>query len=428
MKIEKKDLGKSQFELMVEMSAEELKPYIEQGAKQVAREVKIDGFRPGNVPYDILRQKIGDMTIWEEAANIAINKNLDKIFKDNLPQPAVGQPKVDITKLAPDNPLEFKIVVAVLPEIKLGEYKDLKIKRKKVEVSDEEAVKIINDLREMRVKEVLVERAIADKDKVLVDIEMFLDKVPVEGGQGKDAAIIVGKDYVVPGFDKKLIGAKKDDVREFELPYPDNFHMKNLAGKMVDFRAKVKEVYARELPELNDEFATGFGLKKIEELKENVQKSVVAQKEKEAEQVLEKEILEKILEKTRINDLPELLIEHESHNMVHELEHTITDQGGKFEDYLASLNKTHDQLMLDLLPEAVKRVKVSLLIREIGTKEKIKVEEVEIDEHIKEMKKHYHDQVDVLGKLDTEEYRDYVYNVFSSRKVIEKLIEWNVGK
>jgi trigger factor len=426
MKIEKKDLGKSQFELMVEMSAEELKPYIEQGAKQVAREVKIDGFRPGNVPYDILRQKIGDMTIWEEAANIAINKNLDKIFKDNLERQVVGQPKVEITKLAPDNPLGFKIVVAVLPEIKLGEYKDLKIKRKKIEVSDEEVEKIINDLREMRVKEVLVERAIADKDKVLVDIGMFLDKVPVEGGQGKDAAIIVGKDYVVPGFDKKLIGAKKDDVREFELPYPDNFHMKNLAGRLVDFRVKIKEVYVRELPELNDEFAAGFGLKKIEELKENVKKSVVEQKEKEAEQVLEKEILEKILEKTRVNDLPELLIEHESHNMVHELEHTITDQGGKFADYLASLNKTHDQLMLDLLPEAVRRVKTSLLIREIGAKEGVKVGEAEIDEHIKEMRKHYNDQADVLGKLDTEEYRDYVYNVFSSRKIIEKLVEWNV--
>ena len=426
MKIAKKDLGKSQFELMVEMTVEELKPYIELGAKKVAQEVKIDGFRPGNVPYDILRQKIGDMTIWEEAANIAINKTLDKILKDNLERQVVGQPKVEIIKLAPENPLEFKVTVAVLPEIKLGAYKDFKIKRKKIEIDDKEAEKIIDDLREMRVKEVLVDRAIVDNDKVLVDIEMFLDKVPVEGGQGKDAAIIVGRDYVVPGFDKKLIGAKKDDVREFELPYPDSFHMKNLAGKLVDFRVKIKEVYTRELPELSDEFAKAFGLKKIDELKENVKKSIVEQKEKEAEQILEKEILEKVLETTRVNDLPELLVEHESHNMVHELEHTIASQGGKFEDYLASIKKTHDQLMLDFLPEAVKRVKISLLIREIGMKEEIKVEETEIDEHIKAMKKHYHDQADVLGKLDSEEYRDYVYNVFSSRKVIEKLIEWNV--
>ena len=256
MKIEKKDLGKSQFELVVEMSYDELKPYYDQGAKKVSQEVKIDGFRPGNVPIEILRQKIGDMTILEEAANIAIHKNIDKILKDNFEKEIVGQPKVEITKLAPENPLEFKIVVAVLPEIKLGEYKDLKIKKKKVEIADAEIEKILNDLREMRVKEILSDGEAKNGDKVLIDIAMFLDKVPVEGGQGKDAAIIIGKDYIVPGFDKKIIGAKKGDVREFELPYPEDFHMKNLAGKMVDFRVTVKEVYTRELPALDDDFAT----------------------------------------------------------------------------------------------------------------------------------------------------------------------------
>ena len=150
MKIEKKDLGKSQFELVVEMSYDELKPYYDQGAKKVSQEVKIDGFRPGNVPIEVLRQKIGDMTILEEAANIAIHKNIDKILKDHLEKEIVGQPKVEITKLAPENPLEFKIVVAILPEIKLGEYKDLKIKKKKVEITDAEIEKILNDLREMR--------------------------------------------------------------------------------------------------------------------------------------------------------------------------------------------------------------------------------------------------------------------------------------
>ena len=428
MKVEKKDLGKSQFELVVEMAYDELKPFYEQGAKKVAQEVKIDGFRPGNVPIEILRQKIGDMTILEEAANLAIHKNIDQILKENIERQIVGQPKVEITKLAPDNPLEFKIVVAVLPEIKLGEYKDLKIKKKEVKVDDEEISKILNDLREMRVKEILSDEEIKDGDKVLVDLAMFLDKVPVEGGQGKDAAIIIGKDYIVPGFDKKIIGAKKGDAREFELPYPEDFHMKNLAGKMVDFRVTIKEIYKRELPALDDDFASAFGLKKFDDFKDNVKKSVISQKEREADQALEKEILEKILEKTRINDLPEILVEHESHNMVHELEHTISEQGGKFEDYLASIKKTHDQLMLDLLPEAVKRVKASLLIREIAEKENIKVEEEEIEKHIAEMKKHYHDNQEVLNKLHSPEYLNYVYNVFASKKVVDKLKEWNVEK
>ena len=428
MNVVKNDLGKSQLELLVELTYDELKPYCEQGAKKVAQEVKIDGFRPGNVPLEILRQKIGDMTILEEAANIAIHKNNDKILKENIERQIVGQPRVEITKLAPDNPLEFKIVVAVLPEIKLGEYKDLKVKRKEVKVDDGEIDKILEDLREMRVKEILSEEDIKDGDKVLADLAMFLDKVPVEGGQGKDAAIIIGKDYVVSGFDKELIGAKKGEVREFELPYPVDFHMKNLAGKMVEFRVTIKEVYKRELPGLDDDFAIAFGLKKIQDFKDNVKKSVVGQKEKEAEQALDKEILEKVLEKTRINDIPEMLIEHESHNMVHELEHTIAEQGGKFEDYLASIKKTHDQLMLDLLPEAVKRVKASLLIREIAEAENIKVGEEEIEKHVEEMKKHYHDKPEVLEKLYAPEYLDYVYNVFASKKVVDKLREWNTEK
>ena len=428
MKIEKNDLGKAQFELVVEMSYDELKPYYDQGAKKVSQEVKIDGFRSGNVPIEVLRQKIGDMTILEEAANIAIHKSIDNIFKDNIEREIVGQPKVEITKLAPENPLEFKIVVAVLPEIKLGEYRDLKIKKKKVEIADAEIEKILNDLREMRVKEILSDGEIKDGGKVLIDIAMFLDKVPVEGGQGKDAAIIIGKDYIVPGFDKKIIGAKKGDVREFELPYPEDFHMKNLAGKMVDFRVTVKEVYTRELPALDDDFAAAFGLKKFADFKDNVKKSVESQKEKEADQILEKEIIEKILEKTRVNDIPELLIEHESHNMVHELEHTIEEQGGKFEDYLASIKKTHDQMILELLPEAVKRVKASLLIREIATKENIKVSDEEVEKHLEEMKKHYHDNQEILAKLRSPEYFNYVYNVFASKKVVDKLIEWNVEK
>ncbi|MCX6796398.1 MAG: trigger factor, partial [Candidatus Falkowbacteria bacterium] len=295
-----------------------------------------------------------------------------------------------------------------------------------VEVPEAEIEKIIRDLREMRAKEVLVAREVGDGDKVLLDIEMFVDQVPVEGGQGKNTAIIIGKDYVIPGFDKKIIGARKDEVREFELLYPANFYLKNLAGKMVDFRVKINEVYARELPALDDEFASGFGLKKIAELQDNVKKSLTEQKKREAEQATEKEILEKIMEQTKFGDIPALLIEDEGHNMLHELEHNIKEQGADFNDYLASIKKTKDQLMLDLLPEAVKRIKISLLIREIGQQEKIATTATEIDEHIVEMKKHYHDKQEVLEKVETPEYRHYVDNIFTTRKVIEKLREWNI--
>jgi len=431
MKVEKKDLEKSQIELQIELSYEEFKPYIKKGAAKVSHEVKINGFRAGQIPYDILKQKIGEMTILEEAGRIAINSTLEKAIKENVASQPVGSPKVDITKLAPDNPFSYKVVLAILPEIKLGDYKGLKIKQKKVDIKDEEVDKILNDMREMRAKEVVTAREIKNTDKVIADIAMFLDKVPLEGGQNKDTAIIIGKNYIVPGFDKKLLGAKKEDVLEFKLEYPKDFHMKNLAGKMVEFKVTIKEVFKRELPELNDEFAVSLGMGKIEELKVNIRKNTLEQKEREVEQFAEKEMLEKLVEKARFGDIPQILIEHEADTMMHELEHTIGQQGAKFEDYLASIKKTRDQLTLDLLPEAVKRVKVSLLIREITEVEKIKVSREELDNYISSMRKHYEsintkEAKEFLEKTDSEDYKNYVLNILTSRKVVDKLREWNI--
>jgi len=426
MKVEKKELPKSQIELIVELTPEEFKPYIEQGASKVSREVKIDGFRPGNVPYDILKKKIGEMTILEEAGRIAINKTIDKVIKDNVAESTVGGPRVDITKLAPDNPLEYKVLIAILPAVKLGVYRDLGIKQKKVTAEEKEVAKMLEEIREMRVKEALVDRELKDSDKAIIDIRMFLDKVPVEGGQGLGTAIILGKNYIVPGFDKKILGMKKGETREFSLPYPKDYHMNNLAGKMVEFKTTLKEVYERVLPELNDETAKGFGLKNLEELKTNIKKSIEAQKKREAEQSAERQMLEKLAEKSRFGDIPEILIEHETNTMLAELEQTVTERGGKFADYLASLGKTRDQITLDLLPEAMKRVKTSLVIREVASAEKIAVEDAEVDKNIEEIKKQYKDHKDLAGRFDSPEYKSYVLNVLTSRKVVDKLREWNI--
>ncbi|MCK4553575.1 trigger factor, partial [Candidatus Parcubacteria bacterium] len=260
MNVQKKDLAKSQIELTIELSVKEFEPYIKNGAEKISRDLKIKGFRPGKIPYEVLKQKISEMTILEEAARIAINKTLEQVIRDHITGQPIGQPQVNITKLAPNNPMEYKVVMALLPEVILADYKNVKVKQEKAEVKDEEVDKMIKQLQEMRVKETIANREVKDGDKVIVDIEMFLDKVPVEGGQGKNTGIVVGKGYIVPGFGKKLIGAKKNDVREFSLPYPKEHHQQNLAGKLVEFRVKIKEVYQRELPEINQEFVKNLGL------------------------------------------------------------------------------------------------------------------------------------------------------------------------
>ena len=428
MKVIKKDLGKSQIELLVELSLEEFKPYIEKGAKEVSKETKIEGFRPGNVPYDVLKQKVGEMTILEQGVRLAINKTIDQVIEENVKEQPIGQPEITITKITPDNPIEYKITLSILPEITSGKYKDLKVKKEEVKIEKEEIEKTLTQLLEMRVKEVISDKEAKNVDKVLVNLAMFLDKVPVEGGQSQDTAIILGKGYVVPGFDKQLVGAKKGDKKEFSLPFPKDHFQKNLAGKLVDFKVEVKEVYEREVPKADDEFAKSLGTKNLDELKDNLKKNVEKEKKQAAEQKEELKIIEKTLETTKFTDIPEVLITNESQAMMSELEQNITSQGGKIEDYLSSMKKTREQLILDLMPNAIKRVKSALLIREIAKAEKIQISTEEIDKKQKELLEQYKGYEKVIARVKEPGYKAYLANTLINTKVIKKLKEWNLEK
>lgn len=429
MRVTKNDLLKSQIELLIELPVEEFKPFIERGAEAISKEVKIEGFRPGKVPYDVLKQKIGEMAILEEAARLAVNKTIDQAMKENLAgKDIMGQPEISITKLAPGNQLEYKAVITLLPEVVLPDLKTAKVKIKTVEVKPEEIETMISQLREMRVQEAIASREAKEGDKLVVDIQMFLDHVPVEGGQGKGTAVIVGKDYVVPGFDKQLIGMKKDEVKEFKLPYPDNHYMKNLAGKMVEFKVKAVEVYERVLPEIDDSFAAGFGLKHAQELKDNIAKSIEAERIQKEEQKAEMAMLEILAKETKFGDIPDSVVSNEAQSMLRELEHEINHQGGKFEDYLQSLKKGRNDLLLDMAPEALKRVKISLIIREIAVKEKVTVSEKEIDDKVEELVKQYKGYEKVEERVTAKEYRYYLKNSIANKKVIDMLKGWNVER
>ncbi len=428
MQVNKKVLEKSQVELSVELSVEEFAPFIEKGAKKLAEKIKIEGFRPGKAPLEVLKAKVGEMSILEEAAQIAVNKTLDGILEERVNEiKAVGQPNVNISKLAPNNPFEYKVTLSVLPEIEMGKYKDLGLKAEEVKVEEKELEKILNDLREMRAKEVLAEKdkGIENGDKVIVDIKLFDNKVPVEDGSYNDLSLLTGKNYFVPGFDEKLIGAKTDDKLKFNLAYPENHHQKNLSGKKIDFEVKIKSVFRRETPELNDEFAKDFRVKDLAELKKDLKENVLKEKQREADLKNESEMISKIVEGAKIGDLPEILIESESRNIMSELEQSVLRQGGKFEDYLAHLKKTKDELRLEMLPNALKRVKSSLVIREIAVLEKIEASDKEIDEKISDLKNQYKGNAEVEKMISESSYRYYLKNILTNEKVLDRLKEWN---
>ncbi|MEI7452199.1 MAG: trigger factor [Candidatus Falkowbacteria bacterium] len=428
MKIDRKDLKNSEAEVVVELSVEEMAPYIEKAAKKVSETVKIEGFRPGHVPMDILKQNVGEMAILEEAAHIAIHKLIDKIIEEDISdRHVIGQPTIEVSKLAPNNPMEFKMHLTFLPTMTLGEYKNLGIKQDEVVIDEKEMKKGMDSISEMRAKETISAEAAKDGDKAILSIEMFLDGVPVENGQIPEATILLGKDYLVPGFDKHIIGAKKDAELVFALPYPAEHHHAMLAGKMVDFKVKVKEVYSREIPVLDDTIAKEFGFKDMGDMEKFMRDTLVKQEQEKMEQKSEIKMLDKILANSTFGDLPEMLIQNESELMMSELKQNLEQQGGKFEDYLSSIKKTREQLVMDFLPQAIKRVKGSLLLREIAEVEKLVITPEDIEAKIEELKHQYHGDEKIQAMVQEHGYRHYLANILANQKVIKKLREWNIA-
>ena len=208
MKTEFKKTSSYQAEVIIELSLEEVQPFLEKAAKRITKIIKIPGFREGNAPYEIVKEKIGETKIFQEALEPMIVKTLSDFISEKKIE-VVSQPKIDILKMAPGNPFIYKATLTLLPEVILGDFRSLKLKRKKIEIKEEEINKIIDDLRKMRAKQTLVDREARKGDKVVVDIEMFLNKIPLEGGQSKDSEIVLGDSLFIPGLDEKLLGAKK---------------------------------------------------------------------------------------------------------------------------------------------------------------------------------------------------------------------------
>lgn len=426
MQVTKNNISASRVELLVSVLAEDMMRFAKQAAAHLSEHNKIEGFRPGKAPYEVIKNRLGEMVIAEEASRLAVSKTIDQAIKENVGEDWIGQPEITITKLVPNGDFEYKALVTLIPEVKLGKYKDLALKMDPVVVEDKEINKVIDHLRESRVKESAVERSVEDGDKVVIDVDMFLDKVSVDGGQGKDVAVVMGKDYFVPGFDKNLLGLKHGDEKSFNVHYPADHHLKNLANKKVDFTVKVKDVFARELPELDNDFISAFGLKDEAELKNNIKKSLEHEKKHEIDNKTEREMLEKIINDSSFTELPEILLNNESEIMLRELEYNVTASGGKFSDYLSSLNKSVETIKQEFLPQAKERVKASLLLRAIIKAEDIKVSEEDIDKELADLRKRYENDPKAIETLSSLYYRRHIESALLNKKAIAQLIDWNV--
>jgi trigger factor len=424
MDIKIKNLPKSEKELTIELTAEEVAPFMQHAAMHMSEHAKIEGFRPGKAPYDIIKSRFGEAAILEEAAEEIVRKKFFQAIKENNLE-TVGQPKVEITKQAPGNAFIFKATVAVLPEITLGEYKNLSIKKEVTPVTDEQVTKVMTDLAKMQSKEVIAEKVAASADKVVIDMEMTKDGVIVEGGSAKNMAVYLFEQHYIKGFNDELIGLKAGDEKTFTLTFPKNHYQKNLAGGKIDFKVKVNGVYEITPPEINEDFAKALGQKSLEDLKALLRKNMEAETAGKDNDKWEMAIMNKIVANGKFGDIPETLINEEAHKMVHELEHNIEREGMNFEEYLKSMNKKESDLMLEMAPEATKRIKVALAVRTIGKLESITSDDKEIAEETTRMVNAYKDDAEAQKQIREPGFVHYLRTKIENRKTIEAIKKAN---
>ncbi len=421
MQVTRTNLPKSEVELTIELSHEEIVHDLEAAAKRISEATKIDGFRPGNAPFDVVKQKVGEMAVWQEAAQDIVRHAFVKaILQENLS--TVGQPEIDLVKFAPGNPLIFKAKVAILPAVlSLPDFTKLSVAKKPVEITNVEMDKALGELQKMQTQEVEVERAATGADKIVVDMQMLLDNVPLEGGHAKNHGVYLSEEAYVPGLTKELTGLKKGDEKSFTLVFPETHYQKNTAGKAVEFKVKVDAVFELQPPALDDAFASTLGQKSLEELKSLLKNNLQSEAEEKEAQRLELEMLDKVVEGTRFEDIPEAMITKETERMVRELSESLTERGMDFGEYLRNLKKTKQEVQLDFAPQATKRIKTAIMLREVGRKEKVEPDELKVMEMVTEAVNHYKDNPDAQKFVRSDEYMESVRERLRDRQTIEWL-------
>lgn len=420
MNHQKNQIKDSEVELIIEVSPNEAMPFLGKAAVRLSQTSKIEGFRPGHAPYNVIKQRVGEMGIYKEALDDIISHYYFQAVTLEKLQ-TIGSPKIEVEKIAPENPIIFKATVALMPQIVLGNYRAIKVKRNEIKISDNQVAKMLDDLKKMQAKETLVDREAKIGDFVEADFEVSMNNIVIEGGTGRKYPLVLGEGALIPGFEEQLAGLKKDQEKHFQLKFPEEYQNKMVAGKLCDFKVKIISVFERILPEVNDDWAKTLGASNVADLKAKIRKNLKNEEVFHEEQRAEIEMLNKIIEQTKFSEIPDLLIENEAHRMAREFEDSISNQGIAFVDYLKGLNKEKNDLIKEFKPKALERVKASLVIKEIAEKEKIEISEHELKEETEKILKQAAGNKEAEENIISEGYQSYLRTIVRNRKVIEML-------
>lgn len=427
MQITNRKVENGEIELTVSLMPLELSVDLEWAANKLSENIKVSGFRPGHVPYEVVKQQVGEMAIWETAVEHHLPKVITKIVADEALD-FWSQPRVQAEKLAPGNEVVVKIVLVQIPEVTIGDFAKIQLENKATEITEASIDGVIDDIRGMQAEEKIVERPAQLTDLVKVDFEVKLGNVPVEGGSGKDYPLVLGSKQMVPGFEEAVIGMSAGETKDFDLKFPDDYQSELLKGKTTKTTITLKEVKERVLAEVTYEWAKKVGAKDVADLRLKIKDNLTQEAASQVAQEQELSLLKQLVTISTFGEISPAMVHEETHRMIHEFEHEVEGKGLKFADYLTSIKKTEEELEKEFHDKALERVKTSLALRALAKQEKIEASKEEIEQEAGKILAYYQNDEKIKQSVMSAEYQHYLGTVIKNQKVIAWVKEQIVKK
>lgn len=413
----------NKVKIEVVLSNEEFGKYVEQTYKKTRGRFNIQGFRKGKAPRKIIEMQYGEGVFYDDALNELLPVEYSKAMEELNILP-VSRPDIDVLEVGKDVDLKFTAEIEVKPEIEVGEYKGLEVKKPETEVKDEDLEVELQKMAEMNARMVVVEdRAIENGDIATIDYKGSVDGVEFEGGTAENHNLTIGSNEFIPGFEEQLIGTKINDEVKVNVTFPEEYQSEDLAGKEAVFEVKVHEIKVKELPELDDEFAVDTSeFDTLEELKESTRKNLEEQNGKSAENFIRNTVVEKAVENTEV-EIPNGMVESELDFMLKDMEQQLSYSGINMEQYLSFTGSTMEDIKEQMKEDALNRVKTQLVLEKIGEVEAVEVNEDDIKAELDVIVKAQNSTLEEVEKIYSRDDYAYLKDSLKTKKVVDLLVE-----
>ena len=396
-------------EITIKIEGKEWEEALDKAFKKANKKAKIDGFRPGHAPKDVFLKKYGKESLMADAADLCINDAYLKMLEENKDLEIVAQPELGLKSLD-EKGVEFIFKLTLKPEVKLGKYKGLKVKKDSTKVTEEEIDETIMTMRNRYAENQIKDGKVEDGDIAVIDFEGFKDDVAFEGGKGEDYSLKIGSHTFIPGFEEQIIGMEKGESKDINVTFPEDYHSEDLKGQPVVFKVTVKEIKETIIPELSKEFFEDLGLEGVNDeksLRAQVKENIKARKEMDSENKYIDELLKAAIKNMKV-EVPDVMVNEEVDRMLGQYEENLKMQGLTLEQFYQFTNSDESALKEQMKEEALNRVKSRLLLEEIAKVEKIEVSDSEADEEAKKLAEKYGMKVDeflaAFGGIDMIKY------------------------